>query len=153
MMEWYHPNEETEANFFAAELILPRSLVEKKCDVGIVNFEPVRQIAREFRASLTATALRFVRFCPERCAVVYSRNGYIRWFYKSENWWPFIPKGQPLDNRTVAYDFFQGKTIPDEPIDVEAEAWAEGRGLDEIIEHSIGSKRLQFVLSILWIRP
>jgi hypothetical protein len=26
-------------------------------------------------------------------------------------------------------------------------------GLDEIIEHSVGSKYLNFVLSILWIKP
>lgn len=153
MMEWYQTGEETEANFFAAELILPKSLVERRCDIGDVNLEPIRQIAREFRTSLTATAIRFVRFCPEKCAVVFSRHGKIIWSYKSEEWWPFIRRGRVLDKRTVAFDFFQGETIPDEAVDVEADAWVEGRGLDDIIEHSVGSRRLSFVLSILWIKP
>jgi hypothetical protein len=39
--------------------------------VAEVNFGPIRKIANDFRASLTATALRFVRLCPEKCAVVF----------------------------------------------------------------------------------
>ena len=38
MMNWYKKSEETEANFFAGELILPKSLIEKRCDVAEVDF-------------------------------------------------------------------------------------------------------------------
>lgn len=153
MMSWYHTGSETEANFFAGELILPKSLIKKRCDVGKVNFTPVKQIAEDFRSSLTAAAIRFVRFCPERCAVVFSKDAKVRWFYMSEDWWPYIPMGLKLDERTIAYDFFKGESLPDKPIGVEADAWVEGHGLDEIVEHSIGSKILGFVLTILWIKP
>jgi len=153
MEKWYKAHHETEANFFAAELILPKALIEKRCDVRTVNFTPIRKIREEFRCSLTATAIRFVRFCPELCAVVFSKDGVIDWFYKSQDWWPFIPRGQRLDSRTLAYDFFNGKELPDEAVGVDADAWVEARGLEEIVEHSISSRYFNFVLSILWIRP
>lgn len=153
MMNWYHTSEETEANFFAGELILPKTLIEKRCDVKEVDFTPIKQIANDYRTSLTATAIRFVRFCPESCAVVFSKDGKVKWFYTSEDWWSYIAKNQKLDNRTLAYDFFKGISLPDKPVGVDADAWVNGDGLSELVEHSIGSKYLNFVLTILWIKP
>lgn len=154
MMSWYKSSIETEANFFASELLLPKKLVEKMCDVSDVNFKPVQEIKNKFRVSLTAAAIRFVRLNPEKCAVVYSESGKIKWSYRSQDWWPYIQKDQPLDKRTLAYDFFRGEELYNEPIDVEADAWINNsRGVSEIVEHSIGSKEFDFVLSLLWIRP
>ncbi|MGB9498692.1 MAG: ImmA/IrrE family metallo-endopeptidase [Dissulfuribacterales bacterium] len=154
MMSWHKSSIETEANFFASELILPKKLAEKMCDVADVNFKPVQEIKKKFRVSLTAAAIKFVRLNPEKCAVVYSENGKIKWSYRSEDWWAYIQHGQPLDNRTVAYDFFQGKELYNDPVDVDADAWINNsRGVQEIVEHSIGSKEFDFVLSLLWIRP
>jgi Zn-dependent peptidase ImmA (M78 family) len=153
MMNWYDNSQEAQANFFASELILPAKLLRKRCDIGNISFEPVKQIAKDFRVSLTATAIKFVRLCPEKCAVVYSANGKIKWFYKSTDWWPFIRKNQKLDSRTLAYDFFLGKPVESDPAELEADAWIESRGLDEIVEHSIASPQYNFVLSLLWIKP
>lgn len=153
MRIWHKSSQETEANFFASEMILPTKLVHKRCNVPSVNFEPIKDIAKDFRSSLTATAIKFVRLCPEKCAVVYSVNGNILWFYKSDDWWHNIPKGLPLDKRTIAYDFFKGESIPDMPEEVDADAWISSRSVDEIVEHSIGSRNYNFVLSILWIKP
>lgn len=153
MMNWYQSSQETQANFFASELILPKKLVERRCDVAEVNFEPIIQIAKHFRSSLTATAIKFVRLCPEQCALVFSSKGKIQWFYKSPDWWPFIRRDKKLDKRTLAYDFFISKPMDKEPVGIDADAWIESNGINEIVEHSIGSPRHGFVLSILWIRP
>ncbi len=152
MLDWNHqPGQETEANFFAGELLLPEKLFKDRCDVREVNFAPVRKLAEEFTTSRTATAIRFVRFCPEACALVFSRESKICWFYKSESWWPFIRRG-PLDINTFAANYFRDIEVPDEPLEVDGDAWVESRGVDSIVEHSICSPRLGFVLSILWIR-
>jgi hypothetical protein len=153
MMDWYQSSQETQANFFAGELILPTKLVSSRCDIGNISFEPIKQIAKDFRASLTATAIKFVRLCPEKCAIVYSDQGKVIWFYKSPDWWPFIHKGGKLDKRTLAHDFFKGEPMEPDPIEVDADAWFESRGLDEVVEHSIASSRYGFVLSLLWIKP
>lgn len=155
MMEWYHNNIETQANFFASELILPSKLLKKKCDVRSVNFEPIRMIAHEFRASLTASAIKFVRLCPEKCALVCSQHGKVKWFYKSSDWDQFIRVGDIIDKRTLAFDYFHGDELSTAPEEVEAEAWIHGTkdGVDEVVEHSIASTQYGFVLSILWIKP
>lgn len=153
MMSWYNNDKETQANFFASELLLPKKLVEKRCDVSKANFKPIIQIAKDFRTSLTATAIKFVRLCPEKCAVVLSSQGKIVWSYRSEEWWPFIPRGKKLDKRTLAYDFFAGEQMAEEPMEVDADAWLENSNIDEIVEDSIASNQYGFVLSILWIRP
>jgi len=153
MMDWYQSSQETQANFFASEMILPTKLLSKRCNIGDISFEPIKLIAKDFRASLTATAIKFVRLCPEKCAIVFSEQGKIRWFYKSTDWWPFIHKDRKLDKRTLAHDFFLGKPLVEYPVEVDGDAWVESRGLDEIVEHSIASSQYGFVLSLLWIKP
>ena len=152
MVDWNRkPGQETEANFFAGELLLPKKLFKNRCDVREVNFTPVRKLAEKFTTSLTATAIRFVRFCPEACALVFSRESKICWFYGSEDWWPFIRRG-PLDINTLAANYFRGIEVPDEPWEVDGDAWVESKGVDSMVEHSICSPRLGSVLSILWVR-
>lgn len=154
MMSWYKKSIETEANYFASELILPTKMLERLCDVEEVNFSAVKYIAKTFRSSLTATAIKFVHLNPEKCALVYSENGKIIWSCRSGDWYPFIQLGVPLDQRTEAYEFFQRKELYDDPVETPAEAWFDDtRGIGDVIEHSIGSKEFDFVLSLLWIRP
>ncbi|MDX9786847.1 MAG: ImmA/IrrE family metallo-endopeptidase [Desulfobacterales bacterium] len=153
MFSWYQSSQETQANFFASELILPTKLVELRCDVGTVNFDPIRAIAKDFRASLTATAIKFVRHCPEQCAVIFSAHNQIKWFYKSPTWWRFIKRENNLDQRTLAYDFFAGEQMEPDPQEVDADAWVESRGLEEVVEHSIASPTFGFVLTVLWVKP
>lgn len=149
-------SKESEANAFAGELLLPTHLVANSCDVAEVTFDPVRSIAGVFRTSLTATALKFVRLCPEMCVLVYSKEGKVKWIAKSDDFWPYIPVDKPLDNRTLAYDFFVGRMFHEDPEEINADAWmqgAESRGIEEIVEHSVVMPSLASVLSLLWIRP
>lgn len=152
MMNWYSKTQETQANFFASELILPQKMIKTRADVPEVNISRIQEIACEFYASLTATAIKFVRLCPEQCAVVFSSGGKIRWAYKSSSFEAYIPFGQSLDKRTLAFDLSQGKER-ESPVEIDADAWIEGSNIDEIVEDSVSSDRYDFVLSILWIRP
>ena len=153
MMSWYQSSQETQANFFASELILPSKIVGSFCDVEEISFKPIELIAREFRTSLTATAIKFVRLCPEKCAVIYSKEGKIKWFYKSHDWRGFIHNNKKLDKNTVAYDLFVGEELEAEPVEVDADAWIENPEFDEIVEHSILSTNYNFVLTLLWKKP
>jgi Zn-dependent peptidase ImmA (M78 family) len=153
MERWYISDLETEANFFASELMLPKTLVGKRCDVRHVNFSPIRKIAQDFRASLTATAIKFVRLCPESCAIICSKNKEIAWSYTSRSWWPRILSKRKLNSNSCAYEYFAGREIPDEPIEMEADVWIDSRGIGGVVEHSIAAPNFGFVLSILWIKP
>jgi len=109
LLSWYQNSQETQANFFAGELLLPSVLIKKRCDVKAVTFEPIQQLAKDFCVSLTATAIRFVRFCPEKCAVVFSQNNRISWSYQSEDWWPYIEREEFSINGVLPMTFSQGK--------------------------------------------
>ena len=108
MMNWYSVDKETEANFFASELLMPEMLVKQRCDVREVSLEPAKSIASDFQTSLTSAAIRFVRFCPEPCALICSENSKIKWAVTSSEWWPFIRIGQKLDKRSLAIEHFLG---------------------------------------------
>ncbi len=151
MQNWYDLNQEAEANLFAAELLMPKKIIEKRCQVERVDFRPIKTIAKEFRTSLTATAIRFVRFCPESCALIFSEKGKIKWCYKSASWWDYIQKGKALDKRSIAYDYFQGESIPEGPVEIEADAWTTSQDIDSIVEHTIGAPNYNFALTTLWL--
>jgi hypothetical protein len=148
-------NRESEANAFAGELLLPTALVAKACDVKEVTFDPIRNIADRFRTSLTATALRFVRLCPEMCALVLSKDQRVKWVFKSDDFWPYIAVGKKLDPRTLAYDFFRGREMRQAPEEVEAEAWLDTErsgDIEEVVEHAVAMPGLHSVLALIWIR-
>src|SRR5262249_45984988 len=62
-------NPETDANRFAAELLMPQRLFQPGCDVKTPSFKHVEKLAEQFRTTLTAAAIRFVDLCPEACAL------------------------------------------------------------------------------------
>lgn len=151
LLDWYGGSDEAQANAFATELLLPKAIIAPRCDVSDVTFDPVRKLADAFRTSLTSTAMRFVEFCPEECALVFSTENKVRWFFPSEDWRAFIPVGSTVDERTLAARFFKGERLPEEPDEVFGDAWVDGRGPKYLIEHSIGAPRLGFVLTLLWV--
>jgi Zn-dependent peptidase ImmA (M78 family) len=150
---WYNNSEEAQANTFAAELLLPGKLIAPLCDVDAsdISFDLIREISTDFRVSLTATAIRFVEFCPEPCAIVCSMQNKISWSWTNGEWQPFIERNVILDQETVAYDLHKGKELPDEPIEVPAYAWVDEEFTTPIMEHSVRFPRLGFVLSLLWM--
>lgn len=146
----YEPgNAETEANAFAAELLMPRALFEPVCEVARPSLEIVRQLADRFGATLTATAIRFVDLCPEACAVVWSEKSKIKWAITGPDF-PFIRFGESLQPASHAYDAFCGRQLPRGPQEVPAAAWVDRRG--DIFEDSIALERFGAVLTLLWMR-
>ncbi len=142
---------EAEANDFAAELLMPQTFFEKACDRNRPSLRDVGEIAEWFGTSLTATALRFVRFSPEPCAIVYSVNGAVEWLDWSEDFGLAIRKGHKLGSRTYAGDLFSGQSIDDRPQQVDGDAWSDSSRAEDIdlFEHSrrIGPDA---VLTMLW---
>jgi len=145
---------EAAANAFAAELLMPAALARKRCEVSPVHFNLVRGLAVDFTTSLTAAAIRFVHLTSERCALVYSEDGFRRWLVRSENFWPYLDIGEALSPSSLAYDYFKKGQLPDRCETIDADAWstaAAERGLEEIREHSVALPSLHAVLSLLWI--
>jgi hypothetical protein len=143
-------NAEEEANWFAAELLMPKPLFEPMCDVKQPSLAVVRSLAETFNTTPTATAIRFVDLAPEACAVVWSEDGAIKWAIRGPEFWPWIEFGQRLGSYTNAVDAFRGKVVPRGPQQVPARAWTTKQSGD-LYEDSLWFSSLGATLSLLWL--
>jgi hypothetical protein len=141
------------ANEFAASLLMPCDVFIRSIHAGQPTFDAISDIAKEFRTTLTATALRYVSFSNEPCALVVSKDCVIKWYRKSGNFNFHVKVGEKLSFDTFAFDFFDGIDLPKDPDSVPARAWLAGE-IDEesdIIEQSVSIGNYGVVLSLLWI--
>ena len=97
---------ERDASVFATELLMPAPLVTLMCRMKLTSMDPVRAISSAFQTSMYASARRFVELTPERCAVVISTHGRVRWVQKSPSFSAWIPEGCPVNPASAAFDYF-----------------------------------------------
>ena len=144
---------EMEANKFAASLLMPYEIFVRFINKGQPIFDVISGVAEEFRTTLTATALRYVSLSKEPCALVVSKNGFIKWYRKSDSFNFHVKVGEKLSFDTFAFDYFDGVDISKDPDSVPACSWLADK-IDEesdIIEQSISLGNYGVVLSLLWI--
>jgi Zn-dependent peptidase ImmA (M78 family) len=148
-----YPQNEQEANIFASALLMPDFLFRPFCQKRAPSFSVIEQLAEHFGTTLTATALRYITFCPERCAVVFSQDRCIRWYKATADFGFHIPVRDTLDPYSLAVEFFDGKSVPDRMETVDASTWLRGkyRSNAMIKEESRYLPRYNAVLSLLWI--
>lgn len=156
LLYWYKRirPEEPEANEFAAELLMPEALFSPRCRAGQPSLDLVEALAGEFRTTLTATALCYMEFCPDRCAIVISEEGKIKWYRAAEDFGYSLVRGAKLHRNSYAVNYFGGKQIPRTIQSVPASAWISGKRLDSnatVKEQSRALPRYNAVLTLLWI--
>ncbi len=150
LADWYRASgHETEANHFAAELLMPEQLFKPLCDRNRPSLREVRDLAARFNTSLTATAVRFIEFCPEPCAVAHSTAGVVDWSIKTHNFPLIIRRGTRLTRDTYAGDLHVGLTVEDRPQLIDGAGWADSSSID-LQEHSIKLGGYGSVLTLLW---
>lgn len=148
---------ELQANEFAAAFLLPQRFFAGLCQAEPPSLDFISQLADKFNVSLTAAALRYLLFCGEPCAVVFSQDNHIRWFHSSrefEKMELFVDVRSRLDRASLAAPFFQGQTIQRRQKSVPAAAWLSGeRYGDEVTikEHSWPMPGYKAVLTLLWV--
>lgn len=146
------PRPEVEANRFAAEILMPRSVLERYVKES-PRLEHIEQLAQACGTSLTASAYRLVELSSFRVAVVWSEGGRARWYKASSEFERWVRKGE-LSSESFAFDAFRGKTIPTTFERVPASAWLFEKGLRsdaEIMEQSVLLPNYHAVLTLLMI--
>lgn len=145
---------ETEADAFAAELLLPAPAARSRCEVSPVDLDVIDRVAAHFGVTIVAAAIRFAELTSERCAVVYSQQRRVRWVVPSASFWPEIRRGQQLMPWSVADGYFARGTASRACESVDATAWVSGRHVERVVEIYEHSRRLDYVdavLSLIWI--
>lgn len=142
---------ENEANDFASELLLPEADVQSIVRKRRLSMGLVKEISEDYGISLTAAALKTIKACPDRGAVVLSENGRVKWSFESKNFGYEVKKIE-LHEYTYAYDFFNKGLLPDSPQKVLAIAWV-GNVKDRnqtLLEESIAIYSLGMVLTLIY---
>lgn len=148
-------NLETEANEFAAALLLPKRFFAAHCVDTDPSMDVIKDLSQLFNVSIMATARRYVQFCYEPVAVVWSQKRYIKWFCYNEAFADqgfFVNTNSLVDDTTVAGRIFDGQRPSKKVLSVRASAWMlPGHFRDILIqEQCIAMPSYEGVLSLLW---
>lgn len=152
----YDQGIEREANAFASEFLMPAKLWNKHVDVARPDLDIVRTLANDYKVSLQAAAIRFVRLCPERCAAVFAKDDRVEWFALGPEFGFWIEPKMKLDPYSLAHDYFKDGRTPNRRETVDASTWldADRRHDDvDLFEDCLPIPSLAATLSLLWIRP
>lgn len=150
-------NLEQEANEFASALLMPDKFFTPLCEDREPSLDLIADLAEKFNTSLTATALRFTYFAIDACAIVYSKDGRIKWFQGSNEFYElgfFVDVRSKLDPDTMAARYFQGLSLPERQRNVPASTWLVSGNYQRtalIREQSWPMPSYHSVISLLWI--
>jgi Zn-dependent peptidase ImmA (M78 family) len=148
--EWGPINTERGANEYAADLLMPEEMFVKASRNNPVTFDVVRELSDTFQTSLTAAAIRLVRYGSFPAILVYLEDGRRKWFIRGdgvpEKLWPF----ETPRPTTTAADLLQGEGESG-PTPIQADGWIDHPRSKwyEIVEHSLRVSSTG-VLSLLW---
>jgi len=145
--------EEYEANLFAAELLMPSDMLGQMIKGQQPSFDLIDSLQKDFRTTLTATAVQFVLNTKEECAIVASSGRQRLWFILSPGFSFFMQADSYIHGLSCATEVGPNKRAA-RSSKVEADYWLEGyRGQHKayITEDARYFPALNRSLSLLWI--
>lgn len=146
---------EQEANEFAGELLIPTAQGSKIVQRGTPCLTVIKELANNFNASLTASGWRYCELTPERCALVVSTKEKIAWYKPSDDFGFHVKVGDEVERGSVAFDCFQQRQVPSEPVSVPASLWLASSNLlpdAKVWEESMLLANYGAVLTLLWLK-
>jgi len=145
--------EEYEANLFAAEILMPKSLFQSRAKDKEPSFELIESLSKEFRTTLTSTAVQFVRTTTEECVLVSSLGRERLWFIPSAGFSFRMSEDKYIHGHSCAAEVGRHKRSA-RSSEIEADFWLEGFRGDHksyITEDARFFSSLGKTLSLLWI--
>lgn len=149
------PEEEVLCDVFAAECLLPYESFGREVADSDISMEAVKDFARAYEASLTATGSRFALNANAPCAFVLSEAGRVRYVSRSKylnelkGWIGFKT---PVPRDSVAGRLMRDGTKNEDYDEIPADVWFDGgiRNRPLVEEESIVLQEWNQCLSLLW---
>lgn len=155
-VDWHcNRPQETEANQFAAELLMPKPWFIYTARSCPFSLDAVKKIASVCQVSVTAAAFRCVELdiCPS--ALVFCQSGLIQWYNVSESLpYKHIYCGFPPHRYSGAGEYFLGGATSPEPEQTPITAWFLDDNIPSdqcVIEQCLPMPNLEATLSLIWM--
>lgn len=149
--------QEREADVFATEYLMPEAWVRPLCTDVPASLAAVHAIARTFRTSIVASAVRYAELSPAPCAVVYSEHGHVVWAKCSSTFPGRIPQHVKIGAGAVAFDHHERGQLDDGARTVPSSAWFGNQDppVASLVEHAevVPEPGWGGVLSLLSVPP
>jgi len=106
-------HQETEANEFASELLMPEHLFRKECERKKFSPDLLRSLAERFQTSITSTVYKYFELGDHPICLFYSHDNKIKYWKRPEDYPHFINDRTklPPPEDSVAAEFFNEQKI------------------------------------------
>lgn len=142
---------ETEANAFAAELLMPEAWILPYLRRNPFSLDLIKQVAEVFDVSLTSAAIRLVKLSPDPAALVMSRNTKILWIWRSTNFRGYINTAHGLNQSTYTMDCYENGLSREVSGTLPAHYWLSDTRYEYVTESCVPMAALNQVLTVLTI--
>ncbi|SDD85834.1 Zn-dependent peptidase ImmA, M78 family [Algoriphagus faecimaris] len=153
-------HQETEANEFASELLMPKALFRKISDEYEFGPELLRYLADYFKTSITSVAYRYFEYGNHPICLIYSYGNTVKYWKRPDPYDHFIKdrNGLTTPDDSVASEFFkQGKIYSkkESKQKVWKSTWFELKPWENdkyfnFYEYCIVTPKYNTVLSVVW---
>jgi Zn-dependent peptidase ImmA (M78 family) len=160
LMNWYRGGpHEVEANEFASEFLMPSEVFYKECERRKFDPKVIEHLANRFQVSKTATILKFVKRGNHPVFVVYCKDGKMKWWKKSEDFYHYsqFEYDSSPPTGSVAFEVFAGKKFycgDEAKQDIWKSDWFKMKNEDEpdsrFFEYCLFAKSFNYTLSVIW---
>lgn len=155
-----HGHQETEANEFATELLMPEELFKKECQGKKFSPDLLRNLASKFKTSLTSVVYRYFELGNHPVCLIYSYNNKVMYWKRPEDYPHFLvdyTKLSPPED-SVAAEFFTKGTIysvAQSKQQIWKSTWFDIKDWEDenkykFYEFCIITSRYNTVLSVVW---
>lgn len=153
-------HQETEANEFASELLMPEQLFKEACERKKFSPDLLSRLAERFQTSITSVAYKYFEIGNHPVCLFYSYDNKVKYWKRPEGYPHFIvdrTKLAPPDD-SVATEFFRnGKIYPKEHSkqQIWKSTWFELKDWEndndfKFYEYCIITPKYNTVLSVVW---
>jgi len=155
-LEWHKVgSHESEANEFAAELLMPTELFRAQALTAKFSLNHILNLSKTFNTSITSTAIRYTDLGNYPVALIYSQNGKIKWYSRNKGFiCQFFKVKEDVPKNSVASTFFKTGDVPEKPTLVLPLVWFKDFNLrtdQYFYEQCFKITSQNAVLSFVWV--
>ena len=153
-LSYLQSHEELEANYFAAELLMPCDMFKPALNHCDPSFAEISRLANLFQTTLSATAIQYVKYTQEPCVFIISKNLGKPWFFVREDFDFRVESRDKIHAYSVTADTIKNGCKYDRANDVPAGVWFRGysdSGKDYITEETFVLGNSGIAYTLLWV--